>query len=208
MKKTITIILLACLSITMAFAAGNLKVGLQAGYTGNTIKFKAVLGTECDWKTTLNGFYVAATAEYPFADELSVKAEIGAEFLRGKDFINDTEFEPISDDEQPGVHFTAFIAPKYCFELADKFCLDVAAGVNMIMGRQTGDSEKTFNFALGVGAEATCFYEVISNLEVGIGGKFAWHFLNTSEYYKEIKKEGTGVTNIAFQVNAAAKYKF
>lgn len=206
MKKTITIILLACLSITMAFAAGNLKVGLQAGYTGNTIKFKAELSHgDIDWKLKLNGFYVAATAEYEFADEIAVKAELGAEFL--KEYLcldegHDHEFG------EPGVQFTAFIAPKYCFELADKFCLDVAAGANMIIGRTEYDAEKTFNFALGVGAEATCFYEVISNLEVGIGGKFAWHFLNTSEYYKEMKKEDSGITNIAFQVNAAAKYKF
>ena len=208
MKKTITIILLVCLSVGLAFAAGNIKIGLQAGYTGNTVKFKADLLHEVDWKTTLNGFYVAATAEYPFADELGVKAEFGAEFVKAKEYINSSEYDPPFPEDEAGVHFTAFVGPRYCFELADKICLDAVLGVNMVVGRQDNDSEKSFNFALGVGAEVTGFYEVLSNLEVGIGGKFAWHFLNTSEFYKDMKTDDSGITNLAFQVNAAVKYKF
>ena len=208
MKKTITIVLLICLSIGMAFAAGNFKVGLQAGYTGNPVSYTSeILGKDVKFKHNLYGFYVAATAECPIKDEFGVKAEFGVEFLKEKEYVNETEYIPPAD-EQPGIHFTAFLGPKYCFELADKFCLDAAIGVNIIFGREVNDAEKSYNFALGAGAEITAFYEVVSNLEVGLGGKFAWHFLNTREFYKDMKKDDSAITNIAFQVNAAVKYAF
>ena len=204
MKKTIVTILLVCLTFGMAFAANTgSKIGVNAGYTESIIGMQS-LGSKTH--INLHGLYVSGTAEYPIAGEIAVKAEFGFEFLK-EDFRVEP-YDTWKDFSDPGIHLTAFLGPKYCFDLAKRLCLDVALGANILFGRTETDAKKTFNFALGVGAEVTCFYEIVSDLEVGVGGKFAWHFLNTSKYYEELKDDNTGISNIAFQVNGAVKYNF
>lgn len=204
MKKTIAIILLVCLTVGMAFAAkSSFKFGLQAGYTSSIISMK--VGDE-DSHFDLYGFYVAATGELPISDKVSIKAEFGAEFLKEDLTIGPVSFKDFSD---PAVHLTAFIGPDFCFELSKNFCLDTAIGINILSGREDKDSEKTYNFALGIGAEVTAFFEIATDFEIGVGGKFAWHFVNTSKYYKDLEEdEISNLRNIAFQINGAVRYSF
>lgn len=55
------------------------------------------------------------------------------------------------------------------------------------MKNDKGDDEEwnVFNIRMGIAAEAAVGYSINDEIAVTLGGKFAWHFLNTDEKTKK-----------------------
>ena len=215
-KKVFAIILIVCLAFGVAFAAkaSGLKAGVQLGYGG----FSFTIADKDDTKNYLNiadgGFYGAVDGKYEFAKDLSVKAEFGV-IIMGKSSwtINYIGQKKTFQSDAFPVHFSVYAGAEYCIEIAKDLCVDLGVGFDVLMGKMTDDDSdaESFNAAMGPALEAEVEYHFSDNFKASLGGKFAWHPINTNkditEFLTWLADEDI-VTNFGYQVYAGCTYAF
>lgn len=219
-KKVFAIILIVCLAFGVAFAAkaNQIRVGAQAGYGGYSLQFTDKDDAKTFIRMSNGGFYFAGTAEYAFSPELSAKVEAGINLMgkyRTTISVDGHEYSGEGDAKAP-IQFSLYAGAQYCIEISKQFCIDLGAGFDVLMGKMASDEDvegenTSFNAAMGVGLEAAAAYHVNDNIKVSVGGKFAWHFINTNEdldsFTKEISDNAV-TTNFGFQGYAGVSYAF
>ena len=207
MKKFITIILISCLVLGAAFAAnkGDIKAGAQLGFNSQIIKMSDGSMTS---KVNINGFLLEAAGQYYVTDAVSIKAEAGVS-INGKASAELTyhgSTTTMTQSESSPASFAFYAGAQYDFALAKNVTLGVGGGVDGILGKMVKeDSEDTFNFGFGIAAEVVASYSVNKNIDVLVGGKFAWRFVNTNEHFNE---DGISTTGFGIQAFAGATYAF
>ena len=215
-KKVFAIILIVCLAFGVAFAAkaSGLKVGAQLGYGG----FSFTITDKDDTKNYLNiadgGFYFAVDGKYEFAKNISAKAEFGA-IIMGKSTwtVSYNGNKQTAKSDAFPIHFSIYAGAEYCIEISKEFCVDLGVGFDVLMGKMNdNDSDaESFNAAMGPALEADAEYHINDNFKVSVGGKFAWHPINTNkditEFIKWLEDEDS-VTNFGYQVYAGCTYAF
>ena len=216
-KKVFAIILIVCLAFGVAFAAkaSGLKVGAQLGYGGYSLQLTDKEDSSTFLRLVNGGFYFAGTCEYSFSKEFSAKVEAGINTMSNYSvtFSNaGKEFSWTSDDKAP-VNFALYAGAQYCINISEKFCIDLGAGFDVLMGKMDKDDDenKTFNAAMGVGLEAAAAFHVNDNIKISLGSKLAWHFINTNKDLDDfIQEVGDNVitTNFSFQEYAGVTYAF
>ena len=208
MKKAFAIVLIACVAFGIAFAkSADIKVGGQLGFGGMSLKvFLDPDDSSSYMHIGLGGFMFAGTAEYQVSDALSARAEVGMNiFGKAKvaHYVAGHEAPSEQPDTPAGAHFIIYLGAQYNLQLTKEISLGLGAGFDVLMGKLVAtDKEDTFNAGMGLGAEVVGSYAIDKNISVNLGGKFAWHFINTN---KEMKEQGN-ITNLAYQIFAGATY--
>ncbi|MDT3389718.1 MAG: outer membrane beta-barrel protein [bacterium] len=216
-KKVFAIILIVCLAFGVAFAAkaSGLRVGAQAGYGGYSLQFTDKENAKNFIRMSNGGFYFAGTAEYSLSPELSAKVEAGVNTMgkvRGTVSYDGKE-ESMDATKASPINFALYAGAQYCIEISKQFCVDLGAGFDVLMGKMAPDDDdnESFNATMGIGLEAAAAYHVNDNIKVSLGGKFAWHFINTNKdldsFIQEISNDAV-TTNFAFQAYAGVSYAF
>ena len=212
MKKAIAVVLIACVALGFAFASksSDIKIGAQLGFGGMNYRFANPNSPSDTYlNANLGGFMFAGTAEYQFSDALSARAELGMNFIS---FAKSVEcvagypphhYEP---ENNPGAHFIIYLGAQYNLELTKEINLGLGAGFDVLMGLLENTDKDSFNAGMGLAAEAVGSYAINKNISINLGGKFAWHFFNTSDDYKEMVDMGMKVCNLAYQFFAGATY--
>jgi hypothetical protein len=212
MKKVFAIVLIACIAFGVAFAAksADLKVGAQLGYGGMSLKMADAEAPSSNYiQVSLGGFEFAGTAEYQIADAVSLKAELGMNlFGKAKTVmcIAGHKSDPSEADSSTGPNFIIYLGAQYNLELSKEINLGVGAGFDVLMGKLDSEDSDSFNAAMGLGAEVVGSYAIDKNISINLGGKFAWHFINTNEDIKNASGSDTRITNLAYQIFAGATY--
>ena len=219
-KKVFAIILIVCLAFGVAFAAkaNQIRVGAQLGYGGYSLQFTDKDNAKNFIRMSNGGFYFAGTAEYALSQELSAKVEAGINLMgtyRGTISIDGHEISGDGDAKAP-IQFALYAGAQYCIEISKQFCIDLGAGFDVLMGKMASDEDvegenDSFNAAMGIGIEAAAAYHVNDNIKLSVGGKFAWHFINTNKELDDIIHDigdGVNTTNFAFQAYAGVSYAF
>ena len=216
-KKVFAIILIVCLAFGVAFAAkaNQIRVGAQLGYGGYSLQFTDKESAKNFIRMSNGGFYFAGTAEYAFSSELSAKVEAGVNTMgkvRGTVSYDGKE-ESMDATKASPINFALYAGAQYCIEISKEFCVDLGVGFDVLMGKMAdNDSDaESFNAAMGPALEADAEYHINDNFKVAVGGKFAWHPINTNkditEFIKWLEDEDT-VTNFGYQVYAGCTYAF
>ena len=216
-KKVFAIILIVCLAFGVAFAAkaNQIRVGAQAGYGGYSLQFTDKDDSSTFLRMSNGGFYFAGTFEYAFSPELSAKVEAGVNLIGKYKSTISVGGESYSGEGSVNapLQFSLYAGAQYCIEISKQFCIDLGAGFDVLMGKMAPDDDdnESFNAAMGVGLEAAAAYHVNDNIKVSLGGKFAWHFINTNKdidsFIKEISDNAV-TTNFGFQGYAGVSYAF
>lgn len=184
MKKAFIIVLMVCLTFGMAFAAkkADIKVGAQAGYGSTTMNGSVtVLNTTTYTKYSQGGFYFAATGEYGVNENVGIKAGFGINTysdakISVKIGSGDWNSQSSTDNDNLPLQMILSVAPVYNYELNKEITVSGAAGLEMMMGKEsTADDAKT-KVEVGFGLEATASYALNKQLSVGGGIKFAMLF--------------------------------
>ena len=217
-KKVFAIVLIVCLAFGVAFAAKStgVRIGAQAGYSGYSLQFTDKDSSDSYVRLSNGGFYFAGTAEFALSQELSVKAEAGINLMEKTHAVFVVGGRTLIDrytNENAPMHFAFYVGPQYCIEISKTFCIDLGAGFDVLMGKISKDDEdeNTFNAAMGVGVEAAAAFHVADNVKLSLGGKFAWHFINTNKDLDDIIHDlgdAMYTTNLAFQAYAGCTYAF
>ena len=208
MKKAIAIILMACAAFGIAFAkSADIKVGGQLGFGGMSLKTLLDPDDSSTYlRIGLGGFMFAGTAEYQVSDALSARAYVGMNiFGKAKvaHYVAGHEAPSEQPDTPAGAHFIIYLGAQYNLQLTKEISLGLGAGFDVLMGKPVAiDKEDTFNAGMGLGAEVVGSYAIDKNISVNLGGKFAWHFINTN---KDMKEQGN-ITNLVYQIFAGATY--
>ena len=208
MKKFITIVLISCLVLGAAFATsnGDIKVGGQLGFNSTIIRADSTEMNATN-KVAINGFLIEVDGQYFVTDAVSIKAEAGLA-INGGATVNVTyhgETHSVSAD--PGaVSYAMYVGGQYDFDLGKGFTLGVGGGLDALFGDIAAESEsESFNFGFGFAAEVVAAYSVNKNIDITLGGKFAWRFVNTM---KEFNDSSFRTNGFGIQVFAGATYAF
>ena len=213
-KKVFAIILIVCLAFSVAFAAkkGDLKVGAQLGYGGENISVK--YDSDNYLKVRNGGFYFVADGQYYFADALSAKVEMGINTMgeaKSTLCLLGVSKTGTASEASP-VHFSIYAGAQYDIELSKEMSLGLGAGWDMLIGKESNADDAKTNAAMGLGFEVVGSYALQKNLELNLGGKFGWHFVNTDEdiakAYGKADSNGWKTSSTAFQIFAGATYAF
>ena len=211
MKKAFIIFVMALVVFSAsASAKGDIKVGGQVGYEHQSTVFS--LGNMSS-SYDVGGVLISATGQYYLADDISIKAEAGLT-INGKPSV--TMKTASGKETQTGksntpVHFAGYLGGVYDLKLTKELSLGLGAGLDILAGRIVSDEEVSEDFdpnvGIGLGVEAVGSYEVNRQLRVTLGGRFAWHFINTSKAYAEFKEDSEcNLNQFAFQITAGVTY--
>lgn len=210
MKKAFIILVMALVVFSAsASAKGDIKVGGQVGYEHQSTVFSA---GSMSSNYTASGVLISATGQYYLADDISIKAEAGLTINGRPSIIIKAYDEEIQTGKSnTPVHFAGYIGGVYDLQLTKEVSLGIGAGLDILAGRIVSYEEVSEDFdpnvGIGLGVEAVGSYEVNRQLRVTLGGRFAWHFINTSKAYAEIKEDLEGNLNqFAFQITAGVTY--
>jgi len=212
MKKAFIIFVMALVVFSAsASAKGDIKVGGQVGYEHQSTVFS--LGTMSS-SYDVGGVLISATGQYYLADDISIKAEAGLT-INGKPSVtikNTSEKETQTGKHNTPVHFAGYLGGVYDLKLTKELSLGLGAGLDILAGRflsyeEDGSEEFDANVGIGLGVEAVGSYEINRQFRVSFGGRFAWHFINTSKAYAEIKEDSEADLNqFSFQITAGVTY--
>ena len=209
MKKAFAVVLIACVALGFAFASksSDIKIGAQLGFGGMNYRFaNPESPSDTFLNANLGGFMFAGTAEYQVSDALSARAEVGMNIFgnaKVAHYVAGHEAPSEQPDTPAGAHFIIYLGAQYNLQLTKEISLGLGAGFDVLMGKLVAtDKEDTFNAGMGLGAEVVGSYAIDKNISVNLGGKFAWHFINTN---KDMKEQGN-ITNLAYQFFAGATY--
>ncbi len=186
MKKVLAIALVLCLVVGAVFAdKGKLEVGVNAGYAEEFTQVDYSKNSYSEKIVALQpAFNVTATVGYGITNDLSLKAEIGA-YINGKIktqiTINGVNDDPVTASDPTPMNFNFFIGAEYGMEFSKGCDLVGGLGADILMGKQSCADNETSNTRIGFGVELIGKYEISKNLKINLGGKFAVHFINTSD---------------------------
>ena len=211
MKKAFIILVMALVVFSAsASAKGDIKVGGQVGYEHQSTVFSA---GSMSSNYTASGVLISATGQYYLSDDISIKAEAGLTINGRPSIIIKAydEKEIQTGKSNTPVHFAGYIGGVYDLQLTKEVSLGIGAGLDVLAGRIVSYEEVSEDFdpnvGIGLGVEAVGSYKVNRQLRVTLGGRFAWHFINTSKAYATIKEESEAVLNqFAFQITAGVTY--
>jgi len=186
MKKLLVIAMLLCLVLCSVFAAkGDIKVGAQVGYgfDWTSLKF-SVSDKYIKDLITEGGLYLVGTGSYNVADDVSIKAEIGINTMGKANLKVDSTIDPSESEDSTAtdstpVNFTAYLGGEYGFDVNDEISVGVGLGIDMMMGKQSANTDDKANGRIGVGMEAVGKYSINKQLEVSLGAKYSIYFINT-----------------------------
>ena len=200
-KKVLVIALVLVLAVGSVFAAkSDMKVGAQLGYGGRTAIEKETDGEVNNLAN--NGFYGAFTFEYGVTDDISVKAEAGINTMGGLKVKYDGG---VDDDWDPTpVNFTLFAGAMYNYAINKDFTVYGGAGVDMLIGKFEKESDDKADVGVGLGLEAGVSYKINKQISVNAGGKFAWHFVNTSNFW--YYDPGSKINQLTYKAYAGVTY--
>ena len=225
MKKAFAIALLMILVVVSAFAAkGDIMVGAQLGYACSFVRMKTSinipeLGKETDTTTLSNaGFGFAAVAQYAVTDEVAARVEFGLDVPGKKENWKDIHKYDGGSDSDSGsydvdepVRFSAFLGGLYAFEISKEIKIAAGAGLDMAIGKTSKADDAKTNCSIGVGAEVIGSYSINKQLDVNIGARYSFYFIDTDENLKEVRKyyrdNGGSYTETALRIFAGATYK-
>ena len=211
MKKAFIILVMALVVFSAsASAKGDIKVGGQVGYEHQSTVFSA---GSMSSNYTASGVLISATGQYYLADDISIKAEAGITINGRPSIIIKAydEKEIQTGTHNTPVHFAGYLGGVYDLKLTKELSLGIGAGLDILAGRIVSyeDVSEDFdpNVGIGLGVEAVGSYEVNRQLRVTLGGRFAWHFINTSKAYAQIKENlEANLNQFAFQITAGVTY--
>ena len=200
-KKVLVLALVLVLAVTSVFAAkSDMKVGAQLGYGGRTAIENMEDGEV--YKLINNGFYGAFTFEYGITDEISVKAEAGINTMGGLKVKYD---DVVDDDWDPTpVNFTLFAGAFYNYAINKEITVYGGAGLDMLIGKFEKESDDKADVGFGLGLEAGASYKINKQISVNAGGKFAWHFVNTSNFW--YYNPGSKINQLTYKAYAGVTY--
>lgn len=210
MKKVFAIVLIVCLAMTAVFAdKGDFKVGAQAGVgtVSQTIKQK-VLTVDTTTVTSNGGFYFAGAAEYEFADNIALKAELGMNLL-GKATVKITsEGSTLSDTdtEKSPALFALYFGGEYIIEVNKSINIAVGAGFDMLSGKVDNSDDAESNARIGLGIESVLGFKLEKNFTLDLGVKFSLFFANTNKDYADAVKSFDSYSSTGLKFFAGATY--
>lgn len=225
-KKLLVCFVVISLVITGLSAAtkNNISVGLNMGYSINPIKQSYSRSNQkMSISNTNKGFSLAALAELGLSKDLSLKANVGVDIF-GKATLasesNLTNFGANKKDEasgSTGANFVLFVAPQYSYHINKNVRINGALGLDMMYGKCAYNSstdenikKRYTNFALGLGAEASGTFTVAKNININLGTRVSWYFVNNAEALKEDSQLAETfnykLSNLAFRFFLGATY--
>ena len=215
-KKVFAIILIVCLAFSVAFAAkaSGIKVGAQAGYGGYALSLVDKDDAKNFIRVSNGGIYFVGTFEYEFSPELSAKVEAGINTMFKPTATISYEGHEWSGDgnKNAPINFALYAGAQYCININKQFCVDLGAGFDVLMGKLSYDDDAgdSFNAGMGIGIEAAAAYHLTDNIKLSVGGKFAWHFINTNKTLDDVIHNigDVNITNFGFQAYAGCTYAF
>jgi hypothetical protein len=196
MNKRITVVIavLLCVSAAAFAAGGDIRVGAAAGYGADWFS----LGNDSGQEVFSNGgLYVSVDGSYDIADGISV--DLSAGFMTmGKCVLSYREDgdEPMSitAEEITDPCFSLYLGPSYRFNITKEFSVTAGAGFDMMLGgfiHPVAESMRT-NGRIGAGAQVRGSYSVADRIEVVLGARYSYYFINTNEVVQsnidEVKK--------------------
>ena len=212
MKKVFAIALVLCLVMGAVFAAkGDIKVGAQLGYVNGFYGVKTYADSDNYMKITgsAGGFGFEAAGLYDVNDAVSVKAALGLSFF-GKPKLKETlciaghaETEETTEDEKMPMRFSAYVGGQYAFEVSKQIKVSVGAGLDMSIGKLDNDDDAETLFSLGIGGEVAGSYAVNKNIEVLLGARYSYYFVNSCKTLDESKKDAEDL-GYKFSFNSSA----
>lgn len=219
MKKLFAIIFVSVLVV--AGLSANFKVGAELGWGFDFYNLKmSVSGSDESGKQTLknNGLALNLVGEYDFNESMGIKASAGLMFA-GKAKVKAVESgsgksgETQEASERSGLYFNFATDFKYSIPVNKDFALSGLAGVEMLYGslskqsEMTDDEKKmTKNFALGLNVGLEASFEVIENLYINGGVTGAWFFVNKSESVNEMKKMFSAMSKEKINISTSSFY--
>ncbi len=222
MKKVLAIALVLCLVMGAVFAAkGDIKVGGQLGFVDSFARIKASYdeNTYSITKHSVGGFGLELEGLYDVTDEVSVKAALGLSFFgKGKTKATEcvlgiSESTEVKDDEAQPMKFSAYLGGQYAFEVSKEIKISAGAGLEMVLGKIDSDDDAKNLFSLGVGAEVAGSYAINKNIDVLLGARYSFFFVNSNEDIKDFKtivEDGGGKFSFntsALRIFAGCTYK-
>lgn len=218
-KKLLVCVVVISLVLTGLSAASknNISVGLNMGYSLNPINQKYTASSVTTKNKDLNkGFSIAGTAEFGLSKDVSLKANVGVDIF-GKASITSSVGNTNNKTEasdSTGANFVLFVAPQYSYRVNKNVKINGALGLDMMYGKYcsyTGNDEnlkkRYTNLALGLGLEASGTFSVAKNVNLNLGTRFSWYFVNNAEGLKKNPSYGTySLSNLAFRFFLGATY--
>ena len=210
MKKLFAIVLIVCLAMTAVFAdKGDFKLGAQLGMGLVSEKAKQKIVTVDTTTVTSNaGFLFAAAAEYEFADNIAIKAEVGMNLL-GKATVKVTaegHTETATADEKSPALFAMYFGGQYNIEVSKQLDLRLGAGFDMLSGKMDNSDDAEKNSRIGLGLEAIIAYKLEDNFSLDFGSKFSIFFANTNKDYADAVKNLDSYSSTGFKFFAGATF--
>ena len=207
MKKVFAIVLIVCLAFGAAFAAksGGIKIGAQLGM-GFDFSKGTLNSVSTTMSTTNKGFYFSFSGEYEFAENLAVKAVIGANLL-GEPSITTTigsNSGTVDGEKEPG-KFALYVGAQYNIEVSKQLDVRVGAGFDMLSGKLYDDEDAT-NAAMGLGLESIIAFKLQNNLSLDLGVRYAFYFANTNSDLKDGIKNYDSYSHNNLKIFAGATY--
>ena len=224
MKKVLAIALVLCLVMGAVFAAkGDIKVGAQLGYGVGFANVKTSEEVAPGVKASIvskghaGGLYLTGVGLYDITDEVSVKAAIGINtFGKMKTKVSVTVAgETVSDEQESPdtmpTDFSIYLGGQYAFAVTKEIKIAAGAGLDMAIGKTSKADDAKTNCSIGIGAEVIGSYSINKQLDVNIGARYSFYFIDTDENLKETRKyyrdNGGSYTETALRIFASATYK-
>lgn len=222
-KKLLVCVVVISLVLTGLSAASknNISVGLNMGYSLNPVNQKYTQSNQSISTKNLNkGFSIAGTAEFGLSKDVSLKANVGVDIFGKASITTDTKTSigntnnKSEASESTGANFVLFVAPQYSYRVNKNVKINGALGLDMMYGKYcsyTGNDEnlkkRYTNLALGLGLEASGTFSVAKNVNLNLGTRFSWYFVNNAEGLKKNPSYGTySLSNLAFRFFLGATY--
>lgn len=205
MKKAFSIVIVVCLAFGVAFAAkGAVKVGGQIGFGIENISMKK---SPYGLNMSKNGFYLAATGEYGITNEILCKAEFG--FATGaskhKTTVDGEEFSSSTYDAP--INFFGYVGGEYSIEINKQINILAGAGLDFGFGK-LADYYDDGDFRLGAAVEAAGVYNINKGLDVRLGARFAFYFLDSNSELKNVYDAYDNHSHFGLKIFAGCTYAF
>ena len=124
---------------------------------------------------------LAAGEQLPTVRALSMEIGIntmGKAHLKVESTDSSESEDSTATDSTP-VNFTAYLGGEYNFEVNDEIGVGVGLGIDMMLGKQSAESDDKANGRIGVGMKAVGKYAINKQFEVSLGAKYSIYFINT-----------------------------
>ena len=225
-KKLLVCVVVISLVLTGLSAATkkNISVGLNMGYSLNPVNQKytdsSLTNLTTSYKYLNKGFSLAGTAELGLSKDLSLKANVGVDIFGKASITTDTKTSRGNTNtkdeasDSTGANFVLFVAPQYSYRVNKNVKINGALGLDMMYGKYrsyTGNDEnlkkRYTNLALGLGLEASGTFSVAKNVNLNLGTRFSWYFVNNAEgLKKQTSYTDYSLSNLAFRFFLGATY--